>query len=141
MNGKRIVAGGVVAGLVMIFGEFAIEPFFGSFMEGFFKRLALPMPGESAMMVFATLLIVRGIASVWLYAAIRPRYAEGVRTAALAGVAVWGFSCLFPNVVLYAFGLYDTPTFAFVLAWPLVETVASTLAGAKVYREALPVAT
>ena len=135
MNWKRIVGGGVIAGLVMIVGEFAIEPLMGSFMENFFKRLGQAVPGESAMMAFAGLLIVRGIASVWLYAAIRPRFGAGWRTASLAGAMIWGLSCLFPNTAMYAFGLYDTPTYWFVLTWPLIETVASTLAGAAIYRE------
>ena len=87
------------------------------------------------MMVFATLLVLRGIASVCLYAALQPRFAAGTATATLVGVAVWGFSCLFPHTVFYAFGLEETSFFVFVLTWPLVETVASTIAGARVYRE------
>ena len=35
--------------------------------------------------------LVVGIWTMWLYAAIRPRYGPGPKTAALAGFAVWFF--------------------------------------------------
>ena len=35
--------------------------------------------------------LVRGILTMWLYAAIRPRYGPGPMTAALAGFALWFF--------------------------------------------------
>jgi hypothetical protein len=135
MNGKRIVGGGLVAAVIMIVGEFAIEPLFGSYMEDFLKRLGQPLPSEGAMMTFMLLLVLRSIASVWLYAAIRPRFGSGARTAALAGVVVFFLSCVFPNTAMYAFGLYETKMYVFVNTWPLVETVVATIAGARVYRE------
>jgi hypothetical protein len=135
MNWKRIIGGGLVAGLVMMVGEFGIEPLMGPYMENFFRRLGLAVPGESAMVTLAVLVVVTGIVSVWLYAAILPRYGAGIRTAVIAGTAVWGLSCLLPNIVMYAFGLYDTTLFWFASGWPLVETVVATIAGAKVYRE------
>ena len=139
MNWKRIIAGGLVAGVVLNIGEFAIEPLMGSAMEDFFKRLGLPVPGESAMAAFAMTAFVLGIVSVWLYAAIRPRYGAGARTAVTAGTAVWALSCLIPNIGLYAFGLFGTRLFWLSTLWPLVETVVATVTGAWVYREA-PVA-
>ena len=36
-----------------------------------------------------TLNVVAGIWAIWLYAAIRPRYGEGLRTAAIAGFSWW----------------------------------------------------
>lgn len=51
-------------------------------------------------------------------------------------MTVWTLLCLLPNITLYAFGVFDTALFWFASAWPLVETVVATIAGAKVYREA-----
>jgi hypothetical protein len=48
---------------------------------------------------------------------------------------VWALSCLFPNIAMYAFGLFTAKLFWFSSLWPLVETVIATLAGALVYRE------
>lgn len=136
INWKRVVAGGLVAGIALNVGEFAIEPLMGPQMEVFFKRLGLPMPGEPAMAAFAVTAMLLGIVSVWLYAAIRPRYGAGPRAAVIAGVAVWALSCVFPNIAMYVFGLFDARLFWFSTLWPLVETVLATLAGAWVYREA-----
>jgi hypothetical protein len=135
INWKRVIAGGLLAGLVMNIGEFAVEPLMGQQMEEFFKRLGLPVPAESTMAVLAVGAFLVGIVTVWLYAAIRPRYGAGVRTAAIAGVAVWALSCLFPNIFLYAFGLYTSRLFWFSTIWPLVETVIAAIAGAWAYRE------
>jgi len=137
MNWKRIVTGGLLAGLVINLGEFGIEPLMGTQTEAFFQRLGLPTPGESVMGALAASAFVLGVVSIWLYAAIRPRYGAGVRTAIVAGVAVWALSCLLPNVALFAFGLIGSVRLFWLWTlWPLVETVLATLAGAWVYREA-----
>jgi hypothetical protein len=137
MNWKRILGGGLLAGLIINLGEFGIEPLMGSQMETFFQRLGLPTPGESTMGALALSAFGLGVVAMWLYAAIRPRYGGGVRTAVVAGVAVWALSCFFPNVAMLAFGLIgSTRLFVLWTLWPLVETVLATVAGAWVYREA-----
>ena len=136
MNWKRIVTGGLLAGVVLNVGEFAIEPLLGQHMETFFKRLGLAVPGEATMAALAGGAFVIGIVTVWFYAAIRPRYGAGPRTAIVAGIAVWLLSCLLPNLSLYAFGIIgDASLFWLWSLWPLVETVLASLAGAWVYRE------
>jgi len=133
MNWKRIFGGGLVAGVVYMVGEFGIEPLMGPAMENFFHRLGLSVPGESAMVALAVMMPVLGIISIWMYAAILPRYGTGARTATSVGVVVWALSCLMPNVVMYVFGLYEAKLFWFSIVWPLIESVAATIAGAKVY--------
>ena len=135
LNWKRVFGGGLVATLVLMVGEFAIEPLMGPQMADFFSRLGLPEPGEEAMMGFALAIVLTGIATVWLYAAIRPRYGAGPGSAIIAGVVVWLLGCLAPNLVMLAFGLYTVSLFWFASLWPLVEGVAAALAGAWVYRE------
>lgn len=135
INWKRVIAGGLVAGLVINIGEFAVEPLMGQQMEDFFKRLELLPPGEGAMMALAGAAFLLGIITVWLYAAIRPRYGPGARTAVIAGIAVWALSCLFPNIAMYVFGLFTTELFWFSTIGPLVEAVLASLAGAWIYRE------
>jgi len=135
MNWKRIVAGGLVAGIVLNVGEFVVEPLMGPQMENFFRRLSLPVPGEGPMVALAGLAMVLGVVAVWLYAALKPAFGAGMRTAAIAGVVVWLLSCVFPNVLMLAFGLFDAKLFWFSTVWPLIETVVATMAGAKLYRD------
>ena len=51
------------------------------------------IPGTSAGMRGIVMItpLVLGISTMWLYAAIRPRYGPGPKTAALVGFAVWFF--------------------------------------------------
>ena len=74
-----------------------------------------------------------GIAAVWLYAAIRPRYGAGAGTAVRAGVAVWFFTSLLAIIAMRAMGLFAISVLA--LLWTLAECIAATLAGAWLYRE------
>jgi hypothetical protein len=133
MDQKRIVLGGLGAALVMMVGEFAIEPAMSSTTQRFFSRLGLPVPGESAMVGLALTLLVLGYITVCLYAEFSIRSGAGVKTAALTGVLVWVLSCMLPNITLYTFGVVDTEFFLFASAWPLVETVAAAVAGAAIH--------
>ena len=80
---------------------------------------------------------VLGVASVWLYAAIRPRFGPGATTALAAGLAVWVIAHLWSGVYLGAgFAGLITPRLAWLpVVWGLVEAPLGTLAGAWLYRE------
>ena len=80
---------------------------------------------------------VLGIASVWLYAAIRPRYGAGAGTAAIAGVAVWVIAHLWSGVYLgMGFLSMIPPKLAYLpVAWGLIEAPLGTVAGAWLYKE------
>ena len=79
-----------------------------------------------------------GIFAVRLYAAIRPRYGAGPKTAACAGAAVWCLGYLLAAVTLLALQLFPTRLMVIGLAVGLVEVIAGTLAGAWLYREETP---
>lgn len=49
---------------------------------------------------------VFGIAAVWLYAAIRPRYGAGIGTPVRAGIAVWSFASLYLIVIIVNLGVF-----------------------------------
>jgi hypothetical protein len=133
MNWKRIAGAGLVTGIVINAGEFGIEPLLGPQMQNFFQRLGLSMPSEQTMVLLAVLTLILGVVTVWLYAALIPGFGRGMRTAAITGVVVWLLSCAFPNVAMWAFGLYDAKLFWFSTVWPLIETVVATMIGAMVY--------
>jgi hypothetical protein len=133
MDQKRIISGGLAATVVMLFGEFAIEPVFSSTTQRFFARLGLPTPGESAMIGLVLTLLVLGYAVVCMYAEFSIRSGQGMKTAAQTGALAWLLSCMLPNITLYTFGVIDTGFLLFASAWPLVETVAAAMVGAAVH--------
>jgi hypothetical protein len=99
----------------------------------------LGKPGFSQVQLiwFNVLGLLTGIAAIWVYAAIRPRFGAGVKTAIIAGVAVWLLTTLFPNVAfMYAAKLFSEHLTLYTTLGGFVEVVFGTVAGASVYREA-----
>ena len=86
--------------------------------------------------IFGVLFTVSwGIISIWLYAAIRPRYGPGPKTAVIAAVGVWLLSIAAPLSHLAAFRIASPRFVAIDLPTELVAILAATLAGAWRYRE------
>lgn len=139
INVSRVLLGGLVAGVVMNISEAALH---GGMLRvddaSLFKSLNLP---DTPSPVYLTSLIVVtfiiGIAAVWLYAAIRPRYGAGPKTALIAGLAVWIFTHLWSGVYLGAGfpGVFTTEQAWLPVVWGLVEAPLGTLAGAWLYKE------
>jgi uncharacterized membrane protein len=131
INYGRVVLGGVVTGIVFLLLDFVgmqIVPFD---WEAWAVERGLTMPPVATWIVMDILI---GILAVWLYAAIRPRFGAGVRTAVLTGVWVWLFFTLIQWAPT-AMGLWPMSAFWAMAAWGLVQTVVAVVAGAWVYRE------
>ena len=80
--------------------------------------------------------LVCGIVLIWIYAAIRPRFGAGVKTAICAGVAVWFVGTLLPNLgFMWVTGLFSRQLTAYTTAGALVEIVVAAIAGAALYKE------
>ena len=139
INWTRVLAGGLLAGLVMNVGEAALHGgVLGSDAQQLLARYQLPEPASATQLVFLILMtFVLGVASVWLYAAIRPRYGAGVKTAVVAGIAVWVIAHLWSGVYLgMGFTGLIPPRLAFLpVAWGLIEAPLGTIAGAWLYKE------
>ena len=85
---------------------------------------------------FNLLGLVSGIVTIWIYAAIRPRFGTRVKTAVYAGVAVWILSVLIPNVSFMGVaGLFPPQLIVMTTAGGLVEVIGGAIAGAAIYKE------
>jgi len=136
INLTRVVLGGLLAGLVINVGEFLFNAvLFAAEMDAALKQLGLPPMGGSTIALFVVLCFLLGIGTVWLYAAIRPRFGPGVSTALQAGAAVWVFAYLFPSIGYAAMGIYPTRLVTIGAAWGAVEVLIAAVAGAWLYRE------
>jgi hypothetical protein len=139
INWTRVVTGGLVAGLVMNVGEAALH---GGVLGADARQLLdhFQVPALTSSMPIVSLIAMTfllGIASVWLYAAIRPRYGAGAKTAVIAGLAVWVIAHLWSGIYLgMGFLGLIPPKLAYLpIAWGLIEAPLGTLAGAWIYRE------
>lgn len=92
INWRRVVVSGIVSGFVWgVLYAIVHEAVEAHDAAG---KPVLPLtPFHGAGFAIRVIVIanplVLGIAALWLYAAIRPRFGPGPRTAALAGFAVW----------------------------------------------------
>lgn len=138
IDARRVVLGGLVAGLIINVGETVLNAVLlgGYYAEPMMAWGVAESPYSVAIFTIYGFLL--GILLVWLYAAIRPRFGPGPRTALLAGLAVWFvYSGSFADFHL-AVPLFPTVVPLGNLAWGLVELPLAALAGAWVYREAPP---
>ena len=88
------------------------------------------------MVTFNIIGLGYGIFVVWLYAAIRPRYGAGPKTAVYVGLAAWAIGALLPNVSLMGVsGLFPSNLTALTTAAAIIESVVAALAGAALYKE------
>lgn len=91
MNWTRILFAGLLAGLVIDTGEYLLHTIvLADDWKNAMQKLNLTgvqMPGEFLALTVAGFLL--GTVTVWLYAAILPRYGPRARTALLAALAMW----------------------------------------------------
>jgi hypothetical protein len=135
INWNRVILGGLVAGVIINIFEFVLNGVvLAKDMEAAMTALGRQV-GGSALAMFTVWGFLVGIFAVWLYAAIRPRYGAGLRTALCAGAAVWGLGYLLAAVTPIALHLFPRHIMAIGLAVGLVEVLVGTVAGAWLYRE------
>jgi hypothetical protein len=139
INWGRVIGGGLAAGLVMNISEGTLHGgVLGQDAADWFKALGVSVtPQPWHMVALIAMTFVLGIASVWLYAAIRPRYGAGPKTAICAGLAVWIFAHLWSGVYLAAgfAGIVPAKLAWLPVVWGLVEAPVGTLVGAWLYKE------
>ena len=137
INVGRVIVGGLLAGVVMNIGEFILnEPILGDQWTAAMAALNKPPISGSMIVWFILQTFVIGIGLTWLYAAMRPRFGAGPKTAVWAGLAVWFFAILCGFGSTAILGLFPGKLVGIVLVWDLIEVPLATLAGAWLYKEA-----
>src|SRR5262245_41084104 len=128
INTTRVMLGGLVAGLVMNVGEAALHAgVLGGDAQSLITRYQLDStPSAVPIVSLIVMTFILGIAAVWLYAAIRPRYGAGAGTAIIAGLTVWVIAHVWAAVYLgMGFANLIPPKLAYVpAAWGLIEAYA-----------------
>jgi len=139
INNSKVLIGGIAAGVVMNVIDFISYKFIlGARMmaesEAFKPGMSQAMMTSSAMISNIVMDLVLGILLVWTYAAIRPRFGPGMKTATYVAVLFWILAGIFLSGYLHM-GMMSSGlwwTFAFV---GLVNFWVSAWVGARLYSE------
>ena len=136
INWGRVVAGGLLAGVVLNVFDFVIHGVL--LADQWNAALAALGKGEmsgSATVWYVVFDFLLGIATVWLYAAIRPRHGPGPKTAACAGLFVWFIVGFLFNLAQMPSGLYPGNLLLISAVVSLVYVPLAAVAGAWAYKE------
>jgi hypothetical protein len=141
VNWIRVLIGGLAAGLVMLVSQIVLHTVVLSedgkelIADWATRGLDASAALEPSIPFTAALFLV-GFVAVWVYAAIRPRFGPGVRTACYAGLVVWAVSHLFTGVYIHAGIVILPPRMVWLpVVWAFFEVQLATLIGAWLYHE------
>jgi len=136
INMKTVLLGGLLAGLVINIGEFILNgPVIGDAWMEWSKSMNLPEMGANEITFYVIWSFLTGIVLVWLYAAIRPRFGAGVRTAVYAGLFIWLSMWVlgFGSTIIQ--GVFPSDLIITSIVWGLFEVPLAAVAGAYLYKE------
>lgn len=137
INNGRVIVGGLVAGLIINISEFIFNGvLFADDMNAAMKALNKPPVDPSMIIWFVLFSFGFGLLLIWVYAAIRPRFGPGVKTAICAATLCWGLGYLYPNLFFLVMNLFPTNLIVISSIWGLAEVVIAGIVGARMYSEA-----
>lgn len=135
MHHGRILAGGLLAGLVINLGEL----FMNVWLLGDRWIAALGDVGLEISWPAAAFWgvggFVAGVVGIWLYAAIRPRYGVGAGSSLRAGAAIWCLVFLYPSIGFLGSGPFPRSLILIALGWGFVEIMLAMALGSYFYAD------
>jgi len=136
INVTRMLLGGLLAGLVLNIGEYVLnELILAAQWSAFMAESGMAEFSTGQLASFAIITFLFGIVLIWIYAAIRPRFGPGPKTAVIAGLTMWAIAWLLFGATLFAAGIYPMRLTVTTIVWGLFEAPIAAVAGAWLYRE------
>ena len=139
LNSQKVIIGGLLAGVVIfIFNLLAqfilmdrVQQEMNTWIQGSTDQMSMSAGAIAAgiMMKFAI-----GIMLIWLYAAIRPRFGPGPRTASYVAIVVWILGAIFFSD-FPLMGMMSVTSYLLLEIMQFVTLLIATLAGARFYSE------
>lgn len=137
INWGRVVAGGLLAGVVLNLYDFVMNGVvLADQWNAAMAALGKGEMGGSMIAWFVLFDFLLGIFMVWLYAAIRPRFGAGPKTAAYAGLAVWFLLGPLHAMGEVPVGLLPTNLYTINIVGALIFMPLAAVVGAWPYQEA-----
>lgn len=137
INWGRVILCGLLTGFVWgVLYAIALPLVGRDFIAALPSGFSGHFPGASTSMRGIVMIgpSVLGISTMWLYAAIRPRYGPGPKTAAVAGFALWLFGS-WVDVFWAALGAVPPGVLVGPVAASLPITLMAAVLGAWAYKE------
>ena len=127
--------GGLATSFGLLLGEGAVVASLSSRLLAARAATKLP-PSEPQLLLSVVEIGLTGFLTVWVYAAIRPRFGAGPATAVRAALAVWTAAPLLTTIHMIYDGFGFPASLLLTLAVGLLPVfVLATLLGAWLYRE------
>ena len=138
INIGRVILGGIIAGVIInvvegVMNGVILQPQWSAAAKAIGRSATM---STKQMVAFNLWGFAAGIIAVWLYAAIRPRFGAGLRTAIAAGAAVWLLAYAMKDAMMAFLHVFPLGLLLLVTAVGLVEVLIATSLGAYFYREA-----
>jgi hypothetical protein len=139
INTQKVLIGGIAAGVVMnvidfISNKFILGARMAAESEAFKPGMTAAMMTTSVMVSYVVMDLVLGILLVWTYAAIRPRFGPGLKTAVYAAVLFWLLAGIFLSGYLHMGMMTSGLWWSFAIVG-LVNFLLSAWVGARLYSE------
>ncbi len=135
INLGRVVLGGLAAGVVLNCVDFVVATYLlADEMQAMITRLRLDPVAAASITPWVIVDFVWGILIVFTYAAMRPRFGPGPKTALIAGLTLW-FAI---TVVIYGFfamGIFSSNAFYMNTIFAALGTSLGAVVGAWLYKE------
>jgi hypothetical protein len=137
INMGRVILGGLVAGVVINIFEYVMngvvfQKQWAEVMTGLGKSGDLSVKQIVALNAWG---FAAGLLTVWLYAAIRPRFGAGPGTAICAGMVVWTLAFGMATAIPVFLKIYRLDMSLIVVGVNIVEMMIAGLVGGYLYKE------
>lgn len=136
INVGRLVLGGVVAGILIWIIEGMASVMYMDEMQAAMESHGLSMEMSAGVFLVTVMVsLLAGLVLVFFYAAARPRFGPGPKTAVIVAVALWVGGYFLSLMGYHMLGLFPD---RMLMTWGvigLVEWNLAALAGAWIYRE------
>ena len=137
INWGRVILGGLLAGVVLIVVDWLtygvwLKPDLDAAMSAMGRPAGAMV---KAVPIFVLVDFLYGIGLLWLYAAIRPRYGAGPKTAVIAGLALWVYIGLLHAIAEAPMAMMPQRVMTIGTIVALIALPVAGAAGAAIYKE------
>lgn len=143
INLSRVILGGLVAGLVIdicegVLNGMVLADQWGAVMTSLNRPVTPSLKTMVALNIWG---FAAGILTIWIYAAIRPRFGAGPKTAMIAGLTMWAAAFALATAVPVFLHIYPVGLALTSVGIEIVEMLLAATAGAYFYKEGTAAAT